>query len=62
MKDRKIRCEVSKTVQERQFEPFQVTLSLEGTISDKADLDEEYDTALGYLEETVIEHINRGLT
>jgi hypothetical protein len=62
MKDRRIRCEVSKTVQEQQYEPLQITLSLEGTISDKADMDKEYEVALGHLEEIVIEHINRGLT
>jgi len=41
MKDRIIRVEVSKTIQEQQFEPLKVSIALEGVIEDTDDFDVE---------------------
>lgn len=60
--DRRIRCEISKTVQERQFEPLKVNIALEGTVSDEADLQEELDAMTEFIEEAVLEQLNSMLT
>lgn len=60
--DRRIRCEISKTVQEQQFEPLKISMSLEGTMLDGANPQEEFNTITDFLEDAVIEQINRMLT
>ena len=58
--NRKIRCEISKTVQERQYEPLNVTMSIEGIIDDGANLTQEFDMISAFLEEKVFEQIATG--
>jgi hypothetical protein len=41
MKDRIIRVEISKTIQEQQFEPLKVSVALEGSLGVGEDFDEE---------------------
>lgn len=62
MKNRVIKCVVSKTVQEKQFEPYHIELSLEGSIPDTANLKQEYNTAYEFLEDTLIDCLNTRLT
>ena len=58
LKDRRIKCEISKTVQERQFEPIKITVSLEGTMPDTSNPQEELDAITEFLENAVLEQIN----
>ena len=58
MKNRRIKCEVSKTIQERQYEPFQVVFTIEGDVDDKADIDLEFDKIYDKLEGHVFTIIN----
>jgi hypothetical protein len=58
LKNRRIKCEISKTIQEQQYEPFQVSFSVEADISDKAGIDMELDELYDKLEERVYEIIN----
>lgn len=60
--DRRIKCEISKTVQEVQFEPFQITLTLEGAVDDNDDITKLYHIGIDLLEEIVTERINNRLT
>jgi len=57
LKNRRIKCEISKTVQERQYEPLNVTMSIEGIIDDDANLTQEFDMISEFLEEKVFEKI-----
>ena len=59
MKNCRIKCEVSKTVQERQYEPYQIVFSVEGDIGEKADIDKELDILYGLVEERVCDVINQ---
>ena len=51
--NRRIKCEVSKTIQEQQYEPFQVTMMLEGDVTDNTNLDIEFGDVETFLEEKV---------
>ena len=59
LKNRRIRCEISKTVQEKQFEPFAVSMCVEGDVPDDINLDLEFIEAEEFLEEKVFAAINR---
>ncbi len=51
--NRRIHCTVRKGVQEVQFEPFEVTMSLEGDVPDDIDLDNEFTEVEKFLEDKV---------
>lgn len=62
LKNRKIKCEISRTIQENQYEPFTVSLGMEGDISDADDRENEIDGLIDFLEETVDLTIQRRMT
>ena len=62
LKNRRISCKISKRIQEEQFEPFEIELSLDGDVPDTVDINEEYEEIIEYLESKVIEKINAHFT
>lgn len=59
--DRRIRCEITKTIQMKQFEPLKIGLSMEGNIPDDTDPQKETEAVMEFLEDNVIDQINRML-
>ena len=51
--NRRVKVEISKTMQEVQFEPVKVTMSIEGDIPDDVDVKKELNTLGEFLENTI---------
>jgi len=62
LKNREIECTVRKAVQEVQYEPFEVVMTVKGTIGDDTDIEKEFDELAEFLESKVFETINKRLT
>gem|GEM_PF-1777937 len=57
--NRRITCLVRKAIQEEQFEPFEVTMGLDGDVPDSLDLDSEFTEVEAFVENKVFEAIYR---
>jgi len=51
--NRHLSCIVRKTIQEEQFEPFEVTMGLEGDVPDDIDINTEFIEIEKFLEDKV---------
>jgi hypothetical protein len=51
--NRRINCVVQKTIQEKQFEPLQIIMGLEGDVPDNINLNEEFIEVEKFLEDKV---------
>ena len=59
LKNRRISCEIRKAIQEKQYEPYEVKMSIEGDVPDKDNLEEELDDLYEFLDFKVLEKINK---
>ena len=57
--NRRVRVEISKTMQEVQFEPVKVTMSIEGDIPDDVDVKKELNTLGEFLENTIYDRLEK---
>lgn len=62
IKNRRVKCEICKTIQEKQFEPLRVMMAIEGDIPDNVDAKSELQNLGQFLENCIYDQIEKMTT